>query len=266
MDIYTFDDYRDFLNTLCFNEKESRGFKSTLAKVAGCQSAYFSQVLRQKAHLTEDHILGIALYLGFTDPQKEYLLTLLRLAKAGTPRLKGFLLQSIERSRKQNLNLSTRAQAERTEFTDNELGQYVSTWIPSAVHLLTSSQLNSAEEIAKRLGLSMRKVRSTLGFLRRIGFVEKKGEHWVYRSGDLHIPQNSIWQPALQLSRRQLAQRSISQSAEGAIHFSSLFTIDERDFPALRKLVGDFVERSHKVIHKSGTEKLACLCLDLFEV
>ncbi len=99
-----------------------------------------------------------------------------------------------------------------------------------------------------------------------MGFVEKRGDKWSYKGGAIHIPKESPWQTSLQLNRRQLAIRSIAAEPEDAVHFSSVFTIDIKDAEDLQKLIGNFVEKSHKIIHKSGTEELFCMCVDFFVV
>jgi len=266
MSPFEYIDYREFLAAACGQPEATRGFQATLARAAGCQSSYFSQVLRGKTHLTEDQAVGMAVPLGLTEAALDHFLLLLRLAKAGTPKLREYLLKAISKSKKAQSNLSERVDADRLIQSEEDLGKYFCSWTPSAVHLLTSSSINTSDKIADRLGISVSKTVAILELLKNMGFVEKKGEKWLYKGGAIHIPKDSPWQTPLQMNRRQLALRSIAVEPDEAVHFSSIFTLDKKDAEDLQKLIGNFVEKSHKVIHKSGTEELYCMCLDFFAV
>ena len=50
--IYNFKKYKEFMKYELRNRQPSRGLKAKLAKVAGVQSAYISQVLNGAANLT----------------------------------------------------------------------------------------------------------------------------------------------------------------------------------------------------------------------
>lgn len=266
MNPYEYNDYRIYLKVVC-EVSATRGTRASLARAAECQASYFSQVLKGKVHLTEDQLLGITAFLNLEKHEIEHLLLLLRWQKAGTPRLRQYLQTLIQQSRKARANLAHQVNAENVVDNEEYLGVYFNSWIPSVIHLLTSSpSYQTPEAIAERLHLPLKKVKETLKFLELAGFVEHHQKKWTYKRGSIHLTKESPWQPTMQLTRRELAARSIAVNPEDSIHFSSVFTMDEKDLEEIRKMMRQSIEKSHKIISDSGTEKLVCMCMDLFEV
>jgi len=262
-----YSEYRRFLNDACTSEQTPRGYRAALARAAECQASYFSQVLRGKAHLTEDQLLGIGNFLQLKMPEIEFLMLLLRHEKAGTPKLKKHLSTSIEKLRREQLNLKNWLDAESLDLNHEVLLQYLSTWIPSTIHLLTSSpEFRTPARIAQRLSLTPEKVTDTLAFLEKYNFIEKEGGQWKFKSESRHLEKDSPLQHLLQAGRRELASRSLAQGSPASMHFSSVFTLNEKDLEEIKNIMTRAIERSHKLIRASGAERLACMCIDVFEV
>lgn len=258
--------YRAYLLALC-ERPDSRGLRKQLSAAAGCQPSYLSQALHGRVHLTEEHLAGIAGFLGLKADEAEFLLLLLREERAGTPALRELLGAQKAKLLARQKSLKHRVGSGPAPMSDADLGLYFSTWIPSAVHLLTSDPAyGTAERIAERLRLPAAKVAETLRFLEKLGLVAHGKKGWAFARGSFHLPKDSPWQSAFQASRRELAARSIALNPRGATHFSTLFTISPTDLRTLEQLAADFVEKAHDRIHASGTERLAAICLDVFEV
>lgn len=259
--------YRAFLDRVCATEGKSRGFRAGLARAAGCQPSYLSQALNGKVHLTEDHLAGIGAHLSLRPEETDYLLLLLRLEKAGTEKLRQHLKARAAEAKKEGQAMKTKVKAKEPRLSEKDLGTYAASWIPGAVHLLTSDPAHQgADAIARRLSLPAGKVHETLHFLERAGLVQRGPKGWSYLPGSLHIPKASPWHASLQASRRELADRSVALGREGSLHFSSVFTVSRADLEELRRIAEKMIEGSHKVIGESGTEALAAICIDLFEV
>lgn len=265
--LFTYQSYREFLSDLSLDENTKRGFQSRLAKAAGCQAAYLSQVLKQRVHLTEDQLLPIAEDLGFSAAETNYVLLLLRYEKAGTPNLQLYLKQGLATIRSDQNKLSAHANPDRIVRLEEELTKYFASWIPSVIHLLTSSEnYRTVDRIAERLKLSKKVTKETLNFLLKMEWVKKINQDYHYASGSVHIPKESPHHSSMQTTRRVLALNSIAIDSQDSVHFSSIFTISKDAFVELNSLVSNFVQKSTKVIHASGTEDVYCLCLDLFQI
>jgi uncharacterized protein (TIGR02147 family) len=266
LNIFDYQKYQDFLRELTQGAGSTRGLQAKLAQAAGCQASYLSQALKGKVHLTEDQVMGIAEFMDFSSNQTDYLLLLLRLEKAATERLKTYLLKRVQDMRSDQLSLKHQVGPTSLHFNQEDLAVYAQSWIYSAAHILCSSPNMTTEKIAGRLSISQTVATRTLKDLNQMGFVTKAGNFWKYGGSALHVPRESPWNKSLQQSRRELVQRSISMDENDATHFSTVFTIDEFDLAKLRAAVGSFVKKSHDTIHRSGTEVLGCLVVDLFKI
>ena len=267
MSPFEFKSYREFLRGICRDRASGRGFQANLAQAAGCQPSYFSQALRDKVHLTEDQVLGISEQLELSQQETEYFILLLRLEKASTLKLRKYLESKVIRFQRENNQKGQSVPADKTLLKEEEIGKYFSSWIPSAVHLLVSNhRFNSPKLISQRLNVPLKVVEETLIQLQKLDFIEKKDDKWSYKGGSIHVPKSSPWQSLMQESRRQLALRSIVINPDEAIHFSSIFTIEQKDVDEIKRLIKPFLDKSHRIIQKSGTDELYCLCLDLFSV
>lgn len=265
--LFEYTSYRLFFKDLCSSSEVKRGFQSQLARAANCQAAYFSQVLKQKVHLTEDQILLIAEYLEFSDPETNFLHLLLRLEKAATEKLRKYLKLEISRAKGSENNLSRRVPADQVLHSEIDLIQYFSSWIPSAVHLLTSSkEFRTPEKIANRLNIPIKDTKEILNFLLKVNWVQKKDQEYIYVGGNIHVAKDSPLQSTMQVTRRHLALNSIALNSCHSMHYSSMFTIDSQSYEQLQNLVGKFVQQTSKVIQAGGTQELYCICVDLFSV
>ena len=136
-----------------------------------------------------------------------------------------------------------------------------STYLPEG-----SKEYQTPAAIASRLHLPIDKVKETLIFLESNQMVKRHGTSWRYEQGSVHVRKDSPFQTAMQSTRRELAARSSALNSEDALHFSSLFTIDEKDFELIKEILSGAIERSQRTVHSSGTDRLACICVDVFEV
>jgi uncharacterized protein (TIGR02147 family) len=257
--------YKGFLSSLIYGEGSPRGLQVKYAKAMGCQAAYLSQVLKGKAELSEDHAVRLAGYLGLAPIAFEYFLLLVRLARASTPELKAYLETLRQRLIQDNEETQSRIKSERPEIPEAALQKYFSSWIPSTIHMATSSDaFQTIQALALRLRLSPAKVTQTLLLLEELGAVTQNGKIWKYSGGPIHFARKMPVNVQHQVSRRNQAIRSIEDENPEDVHFSSIFTISRATFKGLKAELLDYIERSHQEIHRSESEELYEMCLDLF--
>lgn len=265
--IYLFDNYNEFLKNLVYGPQAQHGIQARIAKAMGCQAAYLSQVLKEKAQLTDDHALNLASYLELDELETEYLLLLVRQARAATPQLRSHL----ERQRKNLQNtaneIKNRADASTIVSREIEVAKYFTTWVAPTIHVATSSpKLQTAEALSHRFGLSPSKVQEVLEFLQQEGLINEENGKWVFSGNSLHLPRESQLHIAHQVTHRHQAIRSIEILNSEDLHFSSICTMDIDDFKALKKQMVDWIQKSQKKIHVSGSEEVYGICVDLFSV
>jgi uncharacterized protein (TIGR02147 family) len=248
--------------------RRSRGLtRAELAAAMGCQAAYFSQVLKGRVHLTEDHGLKLCEFLDFSDAETEYFLILLRLARAGTPQLTRYLQQEraklLEKNTEVERHVAGRKQGERDEITF----YYSSSWIPSVIHIATSCEdLQTAEAIAERFGLPPDVVEHHLKQMERYGLVESDKKSWRHKGFSVHFPKGSHLDTQFQTTRRLLAMNALSFRRKDQLHYSVLFSTDAKTHAALREILVNTIDDLHRIVEPSPGEDVYCFCIDSFRV
>lgn len=259
-------DYKIYLRDLLAQEGQKRGLQSAMAKAMNCQAAYLSQSLRGKVELTEDHGVKLVSFLELNPLESEYFLLLLRLSRATTPELRKYLEVKRVELLKHRDDLENKVKAKGARDNEEFISQYFSNWIPTLVHISTSSnELQNAEAIAKRFSLDLSLVKDTLNFLEHYRLVKKENGKYIFSGESIHLPKASSSNVPYQVSLRSQVIKSIQErSHEKTMHFSSAFTIDKKDYQAIQEILNRAIEDSHKVIHGSGTEEVYTLCIDFF--
>src|SRR5947209_1133714 len=104
IDLFSYDDYRSFIKDYVHGSESNWGLWAKLAKASGCQAPYLTQVIKGRAQLTADHVMGLAEYLDMSGEEVDFFLTLLELARASTPKFKGHLQAKIRKIRQSREN------------------------------------------------------------------------------------------------------------------------------------------------------------------
>lgn len=267
MDVTNFINYRDFLTKLIYGNQAKRGLQAQLSKAMGCQASYLSQVLKNKAELTEDHVVRLAKHLSFSKIEVEYILVLVRISRASTNLLKEYLEETRQQLSEQAKELKNKLSS-RTIVKDQELfAPYFHSWIPSTIHIATSSpNFQTITTLTKRFGLTEEKVKEILTYLQQLGLVKKSLDKYVFNGDSMHLPRESVLDTSHQMLRRHQVARSLQIKSPENLHFSSLFTIDMKDFEKIRNQFLNSIKDYQKTINDSGTDDVCCLCIDLFRV
>ncbi|MBC7712590.1 MAG: TIGR02147 family protein [Rhizobacter sp.] len=264
----SYQDYKEYLRELSASDEQKRGFQSSMAKAMNCQAAYLSQTLRGKVELTEDHGVKLVHFLKLNPLEGEYFLLLLRLSRATTPELRKYLEERRVEMLKRRDDLENKVQAKGARDSEEFISQYFSSWIPTAIHISTSShELQSVESLVERFSLSIDVVKDTLIFLERYNLVKRENGNFIFSGESIHLPKASSSNEPYQVSLRTQVIKSIQEEGHKKnLHFSSVFTMDKKSYKEILEICNKAIEESHKVIHSSGTEEVYALCMDLFKV
>lgn len=264
--IYSFNDYVDFLKWKIEMNSSERRYKSNLAEAAGCQPSFLSQVLGDSMDLTADHAMGLCEFWGLNTIEKEYFITLVQLARASSHALKGFYKKKLELVKKQNDKLTERFQVDSFADEPMKAAIYYSHWLNTAVHLLVGTKnYNTVEAVAKYFSISAEQVASVLNRLRSIGFVENKNDIWTRTKNNIHVSKDSSFYNMYHQQWRQRSMDSMDRD-RNAVNYTSLYTLSKEDQHLLKNMIVDFIEKTRGVVIKSEEEKLMCFTLDFFEV
>lgn len=263
--IFDYKDYRKFLQDLVTKQGPKVFTQVELAKAMECQAAYLSQVLKERADLTEDHGVKLCQYLRLTEAETDYFLLILRWAKAGTPALRKYL----EEARQKSHDLHREVESRISSVKNKELNEfnlyYCSSWIPAVLHSATSCEsLQTVSSLMQRFGLEKEVVEHHLQHLERFGLVKFEKGRWIFQGGSLHFSKNSSMDQNFQMSRRLHAMNSIFTRQPEDIHYSTLLSVDAPTARKIRDLLINSIENIHKKAEPAPSEEIYSVCLDFF--
>lgn len=265
MRIFDLNDYRACLKEAINENSGISNYKTRLAKAAGCQLSYLSQVFAEKAELTPDHAVGIAQLWGLTKTETKYFLALVHKERAATPALKRLYQEEIEETKKAQMELSNKIEKKDTLRMDQQM-VYHSSWILPAIHLLCLvPKANTAPEISKRLGLPMDTVLKATTALEEIGLLKRKGNEWQTILKAIHLPP-TLFASNAHIHWRQKAIQTIQSGITEELHYSGIFAISKKDGEKIKQLLSDQIASLRKIIDPSPEEEVYSFICDFYSI
>lgn len=268
VNIFEYTDYKTYLKAL-IKESDVRGYTSRLAEAAGCQVSYLSNSLSGKAHLLQDHAHGLADYLKLTDDERDYFFLILDYQRANNPAYRKYVhkkiteRQAVSRDLKSRLRKKSLAPSE----ADPSLQHYYSNYLYAALHIAVSiPALQDVKSLAKFLGLPDALILNYLKQLQGMGLVEHKGQAWLWKSGDLHLPKDSPWVQTHHANWRLKAITEIHLNRSDSLHFSGVQSLSRKDLDKLRFEMTRWIQQFRETTGPSDPEELICFNLDLFSL
>ena len=264
--IFDFTDYRELLLSIVKHRTARGGTQASLAEAMGCQAAYFSQVLKGRGELTEDHIIGLCEYLELDENSSEYFLLLLRTSRAGTNKLRSYLKKQSKKLAEKSKLLENRLQASK-DISNEALGiYYCSSWIPSLLHVATSCEdLQTIKQLKARFNLPEDLIETHLRDLEKFDLVAFDQGRWKYAGGSMHFPKSSPLDQQLQLGRRQLSSQSIPLRRTDDLNYSVVFACDQETKKLIHAKFLETIDFIHKTVEPSPSEEVFTICIDFFK-
>jgi uncharacterized protein (TIGR02147 family) len=263
--VFGFEDYKAYLLArLDGKEGLGKGGRTRLCEAMGCQTAYFSQVLRGPAHLSLEQADALNRALGHGEDESEYFLLLVQQARAGTPGLRSFTRRLRERVHRRRERLKTRLGPVEELSLESQL-KYYSAWHYAAVHVAaTLPECHSVEAIARRLGLEPRTVASALEFLVGCGCVERVRGRYQAAKERIHLGDDSDLVSRYHINWRVRALQSIERNSPDDLHYTSVVTLSRSDVPRVREAWLRAIETVKGIVRPSPAESLRGVALDWF--
>ncbi len=265
-ELFQYQDYRDFLEFLV-GQRDSRKFtRSSLARAMGCQAAYFSQVLKGRASLTEEHGIKLCVYLGFNEVETDYFMVILRLGRSGHQVLTQYLEGQRKRLKRLGAEVDAKISKETNRISEELSHYYCSSWIPSTIHLATScSSYQTVGSLAQRFGLQKEMVEFHLSMLEKYSLVKFGGHRWSFNGDSIHISKGSAQDLSFQTNNRIRSLSAIQARKERSVHYSALLSLDERTANEIREKV---IETISDLLHRAEpapAEEVYSVCIDFFQ-
>lgn len=266
-DIFEFADYKPYLkNWIQKQPRQGRGARTQMAKAAGCQAAYVSQVLNGGLHFSLEQAQEINGLVGHGTEEAHYFLLLVQWERAGTPTLKKHFHEQLEALREKRFVLKHRLGV-APHLGSEEQGIYYSSWIYAAVHVLVDiPEFRTKEAISKRLGLPLQRVADVLDFLVGTRLVVQEGTEYQMGKKSIHLGGDSPFITKHHTNWRMRAISSLDEGKDESLHYSSTITLSKEDLTEVKSHLIQSIKEVKARVRESKEETLLCFSLDLFEL
>lgn len=257
-------DYREFLKIVLEEHHSVKGYRSQLSAHAGCQLAYLSQVMAEKAELTPEHAERLCSFWGLSEVESDYFFHLVLLGRAGTVSLRKRLEEKLH-------GIREAWKKERANYGKNPVQEsekaliYYAQWLHSAVHiLLTIPSLQNEKALAKHLNQKEQDIFKILKNLERAGLVEMTSRGWRALQVQIHAGQESFFAEIHHKNWRAQALEVRNKDLKNGVRYTSVHSLSEKDFLKIQSLIEEMIQNSRVTIENSPEEMGACLLIDYF--
>jgi uncharacterized protein (TIGR02147 family) len=263
MSVYDYRNYKAFLTARSVKLGLRSGLKSQMARAAGCNSAYISNVLGGKAHLSLEQAERICAMLEFGRDESHYFLLLLQRARAGTVALASYFDDQLEIVLAQKLNVQKRLGA-KERLSKEDQAQYYSSWMYAAIHVALSvpKLAQSAEAIATYFELPLPPVKKVLDFLLMCGLATRKGSAFAIGPRHIHLGKDSENIQRHHGNFRLQALKALERDSEHSLNYSAAVTLSREDAYKVREILLTSIKSSADLITKSPEEEVFALNVD----
>lgn len=264
--IFFYDDYKAYVrDAFASREQGGRGQRQKLAKFLNCQDSYVSLVLSGERDFSIEQGEGLARFLHLNEEETAVLLDLLLMARSGTEESRKYFSSRIQKARTQFLHLRDRVKIQ-SDLSDADKATYYSSALFAKVHMyLTIPGDHTAESLAKRFRVTVKRMDGVLRFLSARGLIQEKGGKYFGATKFLFVDRNSPFIGQHHMNWRMDASSSIQAQRDEDLHLSMTFTLSKSDAAELRLRIAQFLDSISGAIKESKEEKLMALCLDYYE-
>lgn len=265
MNIFEFEDYRVFLKAyLSLEDNQSSGARKRLLLSTGISSSLLTQILSEKKQMTSEQAYEIALHIGLTEKETDYLLNLVDIARAGTFKLAERLQGKMRKMQQESQKVAAKVTRDII-LTDEQKAVYYSTWIYTAVrNLIPTENGKNIKEIAHKLNIPEARAESAVQFLLDVGLIEKIGSELAYRPGYTHLDSSHPLIFRHHQNWRQRAIQRMDHFNENHLHYTCPMSISRAGAKKLRDHLLEEIKALNQSL-KDAPDVSYCLNIDFFE-
>ena len=133
--------------------------------------------------------------------------------------------------------------------------------------MLTVPEFQSKEAISKRLGISASVSAEILTFLTSIGLAKQHHGRFITGESQIFLGSDSPLISKHHINWRLQAIRAVEKDrAADDLHYSSVWSISERDFLKIKAQLVKYLDETRTVLKESKEEDVVCLSLDFFKL
>lgn len=270
MSIFEMEHYRDIIRNRIDQNSSKRGYQTQLAKSAGCQGSYFSQVLKGQVHLTPDQAAALCEFWRLSDLEAEYFLTLVNHERAGTPHLQQRLGAQLARIRSESRRVGALVEAkarDNKQLDPQAAFYYWSHWYCPAIHgALSIPSLRTLPRLAEHFSLPPKLVGEVLEKLRLMGLVCLVNDEWQSTQNNIYVHDDETLIRNFHLAMRQRANFKLSVENKDELHYTWIDGVPKKDLPQIKARIYEAIKEQMQVPPSGEPEELVCFCFDFFSL
>ncbi|HLE01363.1 MAG TPA: TIGR02147 family protein [Bdellovibrionota bacterium] len=264
---FDFSSYKDFLtNWISAQPRRGRGLQQKLAQHLRIHTTMISHILRGNQHFTDDQGLLVAEYIGLTELETEYFLTLLRLDRAATQKLKERIKKRLLHLREQGQDIKNRISS-HYQLAPEDSARFYSNWFLSALRLLADiPEYQSRAKLLEALDLPRNVANDAINFLVDRGLIQDDRGRIVIGPSRTHLPSDSPYIWTMHKNWRMKAIERHARHSPSELFYSAPMSIAKTEISKIRELLVQLTAEVTKIAGQSKPEKLVALNFDWFEV
>lgn len=265
MTIFEFLDYRTYLRKYIESlPRKGRGEINRMANAIGVHPSLLSQVLADDKNLSLEQGQQATEYLGLSEQEKDYFMTMILYQRAGTHQLRTYYKGKLVKIKAKAHELIEKVKQDR-RLSEEEKAIFFSHWHYNAIWLYTSIESGKTlEQIYQYFQLTRERTKQILDFL-----VETQlciAESGFFRMGpqSLHLERTSPFIDRHHTNWRLRALELSDKLKSDELMYTGPISISKADFEVLCHRLKEFIKDYSETVMKSEAEDLACLNLDFF--
>ncbi|MCM2323713.1 MAG: TIGR02147 family protein [Oligoflexia bacterium] len=264
--LFEFTNYKHYLVEIAGGKKIRRGIKAKLARAAGCQATYLSQVLHGKAHLSPEQGERLSRYLRHSKDESQFFMLLLHKGRAGTTELTDFYSSQLEDLLAKRMNVVHRLGA-RNSLNPHQQAVYYSSWQFAAIHIaLTVPELQKREAISEYFRIPLSRVDHVLDFLTEAGLARPTSHGFSPGETLIRLGRDSPQIFQHHAHWRQQAIESLESEDMHDLHYSAVVSLSRGDATKVKDLILQSIKSYLSVIQESKEEEVYAFTSDFFSL
>lgn len=264
LDLFHENDFRSYIQKKLKTESFGRGGKSRLAQHLGCQPSFISQVLKGVNTLSLEQAFKMNIFLGHSDLEKSYFMTLVEADKAGSLELQRYYVQKLELIREQAKLIENRITHD--EISESETIQYYNNWNHVRIHHLANipkyRQLTSLKE---KLNIPEAEFKKCLDFLLEKKLLVLEGDHLTMGFKKLYIKKNSPVVNLAHINARLQNIHNLKNAGVDSLNFGANLTISEKNYKVFRNKLVLLLEELYTLVEEDEPERMCSFVVDLMD-
>lgn len=267
--LYNSKEYKHFLRIRLATNDPFSVTQAAMAKAAGCKASYLSQCLNGTVHLLPEQLHAIGVFLKMNEEDIEFLSLLLEHERSGSATHRAFLKRRISRLRQENERISVRLERGGGPVPGklSETLQYYIDWYTTAVHILcTLPNIQTIEEIALKLGLTLPEARRAISILEQLGLVVHREGRFTSTSHHIHVGDQD---PMLNRHHANWRLRSALRALPPPnhdLHYTAVYSLSRQDAAEIREDLTRMLLKVREKVRPSAEECVVAFGIDWFRL